>query len=69
MRVFKVAREPTEAELRAVNGEAFDAEIIAETGYYVVVPEDTVIPTWLEQGDVVNIPGEPHRCTNCGEPI
>ncbi len=69
MRYFQITEEPTEEQLLdVVGGEAFDASVIGGEGYIVVI--DGEPPEWIpEEAEVLNFPGELHRCWSCGELI
>lgn len=70
MRYFKVDVEPSSTELKAVNGSVIDGKALGAAGFYVAVEKiDGEKPAWLEAAEELNIPGEPHRCLNCGELI
>jgi hypothetical protein len=69
MRFFAVDRKLTEREKAGIKGKINEVEI-PNLGMYVLVEDDTAeLPALLSPNRILNIPGEVHRCTNCGEPI
>ena len=68
MRYFLTDVEPTQEQLDACEGTALDAQLLGQEGYFVAVGDDTK-PEWLGEAEDLNVPGEPHRCPNCGEVI
>jgi len=69
MRFFRAAARPTAAQLAEVDGRT-DVLTVEGDGHYIVVADDgDKLPAWLRGADVVNVPSEPARCRNCGEPI
>jgi hypothetical protein len=69
MRVFRVDDEPTASQLAEIQSQVHVLPVRLG-GYYLTVEDDGEdLPSWLPPTKLVNVPGEIHRCTNCGEPV
>lgn len=61
-------RPPTDRELGEIEGKRSVLNLAGES--YVLIEDDgEPIPSFLRANQIVNIPGEPHRCGHCGEVI
>ncbi len=68
MRYFAVPTEPTAAQLAEV---ADETEVLGlrDGSWFVAVDTqlvDEYLPQWIQDASTLNIPGEPHRCVQCG---
>ena len=68
MRIFRVDIEPTREQKEEVL-DVLEGEVVGVEGYLIRVND--AVPSWLADAEelILNIPGEPQRCRNCGEPI
>jgi hypothetical protein len=69
MRVFRVDDKPTAGQLAEISSRVEVLPVRLDGYYLTVEDDDEVLPKWLPPTKLVNVPGEPHRCRNCGEPI
>lgn len=68
MRYFLTDVEPTPEQLVETGAEVLSGTALNSDGY-VVAFEGEERPEWLSEAHELNVPGEPHRCTHCGETI
>lgn len=71
MRYRLVETKPTKKQLVDIKASMLDGSVIGQSGKYFIVYDDKQYsePTWLVGKPDINVPAEPHRCSNCGELI
>jgi hypothetical protein len=66
MRYFRQSEEPTREQLAQISSEVRTLAIPNDAVYITVEDDDEELPNWLQAAEVLNVPGEPARCRNCG---